>query len=232
MFNSVKPIMEDSMRICGTLLVAVMILMVPPVTAQEEALHSIAQKYDQNFQHIFAVQKEIKSLHPVLEILYPIAILEDGNIHIFDLNEKKNRYVLKKVAPDTMSLPQGIRAAFPLEVYDYKTVCVVSGEIFLESSAYATIFHEFVHCYQGQELETKLKEKLGVAQKAMREERYSWELEHPFPYEDQTFAEIYALILDAAAEKDAGTIARCFKSLREVLNRVVYEYMVWQEWKE
>lgn len=129
-------------------------------------------------------------------------------------------------------IKQNLRAAFPLEAYDYKTVCVVSGEIFLESSGYATIFHEFVHCHQGKELETKLKETLGVARKAMHEERYSWELEHPFPYEDRTFAEIYALILDAAGEQDIGTVARCRKSLREVLNRDDYEYMVWQEWKE
>lgn len=216
----------------GRILAVLGILMTPIVNAQDEALHSIAQKYNENLQQIIVLQKQIKSLHPVLNNLYPIAIVEEGNIHVFDLNERKNRYELKKVAPDSMSLQQGIRAAFPLEAYDFKTVCVVTGEIFLESAGYATIFHEFVHCYQGHELEAKLKEKLSVAQKAMQEKRYSWELDHPFPYEDKTVAEIYSLILNAAAEKDIGTVTRCCKSLREILNRDDYEYMVWQEWKE
>jgi hypothetical protein len=59
-----------------------------------------------------------------------------------------------------------------------------------------------------------------------------WEINHPFPYQDELFIEIYALFLEASFRGDEGTVQRCRMNLREVLNNEDFEYMLWQEWKE
>jgi hypothetical protein len=131
-----------------------------------------------------------------------------------------------------MILPEGVRAAFPLDFYDNKMACVVTGEVFDDLSGYVMIFHEFVHCAQTDCCENKLKSGLSVARQAREAGDYMWELNYPFPYEDSDFSEIYAIFLEAAAEGNVDTVLRCRTFLKETLNTPDYEYMVWQEWKE
>jgi len=131
-----------------------------------------------------------------------------------------------------MIVPEGIRAAFPLDFYENKMACVVSGDVFDDLSGYVMIFHEFVHCAQADCCEHKLKSGLSVAQQAQAANDYMWELNFPFPYEDSDFSEIYSLFLAAASEGEADKVLRCRTFLREVLNTPDYEYMVWEEWKE
>jgi hypothetical protein len=199
---------------------------------QEEEQTILIEKYIQNLQKLFEIQKKIDHIHPFLKKLYPVAIVAGDLFYVFDLDSSGRRYFLAKMAKPAMIVAEGIRAAFPLDFYDNKMACVVSGEVFDDLPGYAMIFHEFVHCAQTDCCENKLKSGLSVAQQSHAANDYMWELNHPFPYEDSDFSEIYTIFLEAAAEKDVDKVSRCRTFLKEVLNTPDYEYMVWQEWKE
>jgi hypothetical protein len=192
----------------------------------------MVEKYRNSLQKIFEVQKKIVRIHPFLKKLYPVAIVEEDLFYVFDLDSSRKRYVLAKLAKPAMILPEGVRAAFPLDFYDNKMACVVTEEVFDDLSGYVMIFHEFVHCAQTDCCENKLKSGLSVARQAQGAGDYMWELNYPFPYEDSDFSEIYAIFLEAAAEGNVDTVLRCRTFLKETLNTPDYEYMVWQEWKE
>jgi len=199
---------------------------------QDEGQTIMVEKYMQSLQKLFEIQKQIDRIHPFLKKLYPVAIVEGDLFYVFDLDSSKKRYVLAKLAKPAMILPEGVRAAFPLDFYDNKMACVVSGDVFDDLSGYAMIFHEFIHCAQTDCCENKLKLGLSVAQQAQASNDYMWELNHPFPYEDSDFSEIYSIFLAAATEGDADKVLRCRAFLKETLNTPDYEYMVWEEWKE
>lgn len=199
---------------------------------QEVAQTIIVEENKANLQKIFDIQKKIERLHPFLKKLYPVAIVEGDIFYVFDLDSSGKRYALAKMAKPAMIVPKGVRAAFPLDFYDNTMACVVSGEVFDDLSGYVTIFHEFIHCAQTDCCEYKLKSGLSVAQAAQAKNDFMWELNHPFPYDDSDFSEIYALFLEAASEGDADKVFRCRAFLKETLNTPDYEYMVWQEWKE
>lgn len=189
-------------------------------------------KYIQSLQKLFEVQKQIERLHPFLKKLYPVAIVEGDLFYVFDLDTSRKRYVLAKLAKPALIVPDGVRAAFPLDFYDNKMACVVTGDVFDELSGYVMIFHEFIHCAQTDCCEHKLKSGLSVAQKARAANDYMWELNHPFPYEDSDFSEIYSIFMEAAQEGTLEKVLRCRSFLKETLNTPDYEYMVWEEWKE
>ena len=198
---------------------------------QAEAPEEISAKYEQSLKKLVEVHKQIRSLHPLLKKLYPVAVVEGEDFYVFDVNAAGS-YELAESARPAMIIPQGIRAAFPLDFYENKMACVVSGDVFDDLSGYVMIFHEFIHCAQMDNGEPELKNRLRVAQRAQSEDDFMWELNHPFPYEDVQFVEVYSLFLETAAAGDSEGVARCRAFLREILNAMDYEYMVWQEWKE
>ncbi len=212
--------------LCAVLMALVM------VSGQTEEQAEVAKKYDASLQKIITLQKKIKGLHPFLKKLYPVAVVEEDVFFIYDIDPKTKRYVFMKAERPAMITPKGIRAAFPLNFYDNKMACVVSGEVFDDLSGYATIFHEFIHCAQMECCEQKLKSGLKVAQEAQGKDDFMWELDHPFPYEDNVFTEVYTIFLEVASKKDLEGVARCRTYLKEMLNAPDFEYMVWQEWKE
>ena len=200
--------------------------------AQSDEEQAAAAKYTESFKKLVELHAEVKGVHPLLEDLYPVAVVEGEVFYVFEVKETGGPYELVKTARPPMIVPEGVRAAFPLDFYDNRMACVVTGEVFDDLSGYATIFHEFIHCAQMADCELELKAKLTVAQDAEAAEDYMWELAHPFPYEDETFEEVYALFLERAAAGDEAAVTRCRAFLREVLNAQDFEYMVWQEWKE
>jgi len=199
---------------------------------QDEEQTVMVEKYIQSLQKIFDLQKKIERIHPFLKKLYPVAIVKGDLFYVFDLDPSKKRYVLAKLAKPAMIVPDGIRAAFPLDFYEDKMACVVTGDVFDDLSGYVMIFHEFVHCAQTDRCEHKLKSGLSVAQQAQAANDNMWELNHPFPYEDSDFSEIYAIFLEAASDGILDKVIRCRSFLKETLNKPDYEYMVWEEWKE
>ena len=102
----------------------------------------------QKLQKIFKIQKEIMDIHPLLERVFPIAIAKGGEFLIFDVDSSGKRYVFIKREPSPIPLPEKLRAAFPLEYYENRAVCVVTEDAFESLEGYVMIFHEFVHCHQ------------------------------------------------------------------------------------
>ncbi len=146
-------------------------------------------------QRIIGLQAEVGPLHPVLQNLYPVAVVDGDRFLIFDLDESKTGYRFLKEAPVPMPMPKGVRAAFPLEALDNRSACVVSPEVFDSARGYVTIFHEFVHCRQWETVEPALKGRLSIYRQAMEAGDYMWELSYPFPYENAEFAEDYPAAL-------------------------------------
>jgi hypothetical protein len=192
----------------------------------------VTLKYNSSLQKIFDAQNKIEDMHPFLKETFPIAIVEDNYFFVFDTDSSGEKYVLVKKAPTKMPLPKGVRAAFPLECYEGRVACVISSEIFESLEGYVTIFHEFMHCYQWETCELKLKKKLSIAQEAMAKNDYMWELNHPFPYRDSIFTETYSLFLKVLKENKSDDIFKYRSQLKQILSKSDFEYMVWQEWKE
>lgn len=193
---------------------------------------NIEDKYLSKFEELMKLQSQIEHIHPLLQHRYPVLIVEDNHLNIFDYDPHKKGYRLQHVEPDTIHLPQGIRAAFPMQSYGGKAIVVVSGDVFDSTGEQVTIFHENVHCYQYETCELKLRENIALAQKAKKEGDYSWELNYPFPYEDSEFAEYVPRYFQAIQSNDEVELRRLRRSIKEHLTGEQVEYMVWQEWKE
>jgi hypothetical protein len=192
---------------------------------------NIQDKYQSNLEELLKLQAQIEHLHPLLQHYYPIVIVEDSQLNIFAYDTYKKAYRLQRVEDDTMNLPQGIRAAFPMES-DGKVVVVVTGDVFDSIGEMVTIFHENVHCYQFENCEMRLRETIALAQKAKNEGDYMWELNYPFPYSDPEYVDYVEKLLTAIEANELDELLRLRRSIKQHLTDEQVEYMVWQEWKE
>lgn len=202
------------------------------VYSQQNADQPLIAKVDSALSKLVGIQKEIKTIHPFLQTLHPIAIVEGDDLFIFDFDSSAQKYQFQKKEPVPFPLSKGIRASFPLSSYSGKPSCIVSKEVFDSLNGYATIFHEFMHCNQSLTCEYKLKEKLKIAQVAAQKNDYSWEINHGFPYEDSVFVVRYSNFLKALENNNPKAIKESRVRLKQHLSQVDYEYLVWEEWKE
>ena len=131
-----------------------------------------------------------------------------------------------------MKFPSRLRASFPLDFYGNRTACVTSGDAFESLDGYILIFHEFIHCSQWESCELRIKQNLGIAQKAAAEKNDMWELNHPFPFDKEKFRDNYSSLLLAWEANNASEFFKLRKELKRTLSQDDFEYMVWQEWKE
>ncbi|MDI6402845.1 hypothetical protein QLX67_12630, partial [Balneolaceae bacterium ANBcel3] len=199
----------------------------------EEIAQILTEKYREHFAELLKYQKEFRDMHPLFEAHYPITIAVDDHFFVFDLDASNEQYEFVKSVASEMPLPEGLRAAFPLDFYDEKPAVVVSGDIFKERADFAVIFHEFVHCYQWNTVEPLLRENLPLAVESMKRGDFMWEINYPFPYRDKKFEELYGRFLEALYQGGSDEeIMVLRESIREVLDDVDYQYMIWQEWKE
>lgn len=190
------------------------------------------QQIDSSLEKLIRMNRLIKDIHPYLSNFHPVAIVKDGNYFIFDYDSIKNRYEFIKKEPTSFTLPKKVKASFPLSCYNNKPSCIVFKDIFKSLYGYVTIFHEFMHCNQAVICEGKLKEDMEIAQKAMEKNDYMWELNHKFPYNDSLFVTYYNQFLTAIENDDAIKIKSLRTQLKQYLEPIDYEYMIWQEWKE
>jgi hypothetical protein len=208
-----------------------------PVFKLQEGLASrewlpVQMKYAPQLQKLFELRAQIEDIHPLLAHLFPVAIVENDRFLVFDVDPSGKHYTFVQQAPTPMPIPQGVRAAFPLECYGGKPACIVTADVFDTLDGYVTLFHEFVHCYQYETCEEPLKATLNVARQAQAANDFMWELNHPFPYAESSFVETYTALLKAAAHQHPDTIRACRAELRAHLRARDFEYMIWQEWKE
>jgi hypothetical protein len=189
----------------------------------------MTSEYLPQLQQIVQLQQTIRDIHPFLEKLFPVAIFSDDQFFIYDLDPAGQEYIFARQVETPMPVPPQVRAAFPLESYDGRMVCVVTGDVFDELAGYVTIFHEFIHCHQYESGEQVVKQSLGIARKALAANDFMWELNHPFPYSAPNFVRAYQPVLEA---QSLAEIMPARRQLPEILSANDYEYMVWQEWKE
>lgn len=185
-------------------------------------------------QKLLELQSEIAHMHPSLERPYPVALASGGELTVYDVDPGEQCYRPAARLNFPIPLPDKVRAAFPLEDYDNRMVCVVTEDIFAEPGGYITIFHEFVHCYQFYTEEPQLKQTLPIARRAQQQGDFMWEINYPFPYSDKQFEERYsdflhALVAEAAA---AAAVETRRQAVQDVLSADDLDYLVWQEWKE
>ena len=179
-----------------------------------------------SIKQIFKIFEKINNLDKSLEQLYPIAVVENNVFFVFDLNLSGNQYEYKMDFPSQMILPNEILAAFPLEGYDGKMAAAVTHKAFDNIEGIVFIFHEFVHCFQYYHYEMKIKETLTIAQEAEKKHDYMWELNYPFPYNNEEF------IRKTMELNNGYDIRKYHTELKIILNEKEFEYMIWQEWKE
>lgn len=180
-------------------------------------------------QKVFEIQKQIQDIHPFLDRLFPIAVVENDRFLVYDVEPHGEAYRFVKETAVPMPMPRGVRAAFYLADYDNRMACVVTGDVFATLDGYVTIFHEFIHCQQAESGEPQLKQTLRVARKAQAVNDYMWEINHPFPYSAPGFVQLYQSLLNTHHLPEIETIHRQLKTL---LPPDDYEYLAWQEWKE
>ncbi|HSQ79184.1 MAG TPA: hypothetical protein VLN41_01185 [Candidatus Bathyarchaeia archaeon] len=181
---------------------------------------------------LFGLREKVRDLHPLLAKLYPVAVAKDKTLRIFTPDEAAKTYVLSKTVPEPFPIPEGIRAAFPLEALGGGPACVVTPEVFTQADGFVFILHEFVHCGQWATVEDKLKETLGLYRRAMEKKDYMWELQHPFPYDDARFVAAYGAMFAALRSGDGAGVRRSRTELAGLLSADDFDYMTWQEWKE
>lgn len=204
----------------------------PQVRHDQPVPAAAAKRFIPALNKILDTQAKVADLHVALMAPYPVAIVEGGQVLIFVPDPASRTFAPVKAVPDSMNLPKGIRAAMPLGVWDNRMACVVSGEVFDEPKGYVLILHEFVHCYQWDTCERKLKDGMAIFRTAMKKKDYMWELQYPFPYSRTEWVKLYGQWL-AAMEKGQGNVASGLRTeLRRLLSADDWEYMTWQEWKE
>jgi hypothetical protein len=193
---------------------------------------AVAARYRDQLAMIAACQKKVADLHPALAGLYPVALVENGQFYVFAPEAPGKGWRLAAQAPDKQHVPVGVRAAMPLDFWNYRMACVVTPDVFSQPGGYAVILHEFVHCYEWQTVEAKLKQGLAISREAMARGDYMWELQYPFPYGDAEVKRVYGSWLDALDRGRVKKAGRWRSRLRQGLNSRDWEYMTWQEWKE
>ncbi len=67
--------------------------------------------YVPKLKGISEIQERIQDIHPFLEKLFPVAIVEDGYFLVYDVNPGGNNYHFILKAPVPLPIPQGVRAA-------------------------------------------------------------------------------------------------------------------------
>ena len=200
--------------------------------SQVEQNIPISARIDSGLSELLQIQKKIKHIHPFLENFHPIAIHSQKQLYIYDYDTLSCKYNFVKNTPPPFPLVDGIRASFPLSVYDGKPTCIVSPDIFDSLEEIVLIFHEFIHCTQANTVEFKIKNELAIHQQAMQNNDFMWELNHKFPYSDSLFIKYYDELLNAINLNDHQKVEQSRESLKNHLKEIDFEYMVWQEWKE
>ena len=192
----------------------------------------MAEQFLKELQTLVEFQREVAGFHPAFEGRYPIAIVVDGEFLIYDWADDAEAYALVKTAPLHMAIPEGAMAAFPLAPYGGQTTAVVTPTIFERPDWQVMFLHEFVHCYQSKTGVNDLRERLSICREEEARGHVTWEIDHPFPFNDEAFVTAYTSFLQALTGDDPEAVSRVRKDLRRLLPLRDYEYMVWEEWGE
>lgn len=200
--------------------------------AQSFSEKELINKVDSSLAVLVNLQTKVKDVYPCLEEFQPVAVVYKDSLIIFDYDSAAQSYKLVKETIQPFPLPEGIQASFPLSVYNNYPTCIVNPKTFSTTAGYATIMHEFIHCCEYKSVETELKQTLEIYRDAMQNKDYSWEIAHPFPYNDSIFVNLYDNYKRALEKNEIKKAKEYrFRIIRH-LSGVDFDYMLWQEWKE
>lgn len=197
--------------------------------AREAPLASAAG-IEPGLSQVSAWREKAADIHHAFAKNYPVALVFGGQWRVFT-PAGENDWTLAFQGPAKQEVPVGVRAAMPLPFWENRMACVVSPDAFDSVAEIAVVLHEFVHCYEWETVETKLKEGMEVCREAMARRDYMWELQHPFPYDNAEVRRVYSLWQEELAKGNDAAAGRWRSMLRKGLNRRDWEYMTWQEWK-
>lgn len=185
-----------------------------------------------NLERLQEFHKEIKDIDISVSELHPVTLVEDNTFFIFDLNESGEKYEYKLESPTPMPMPKGVLASFPLDCYHEKSSAIISSSAFDSMEGYIFIFHEFVHCFQWENVERDIRATLEIERKNREINNYMWELTHPFPYEDPDFINETIELDSLFDNEDISGVFNYYSNMKNYLSKIDYEYMIWQQWKE
>jgi hypothetical protein len=189
-------------------------------------------KMDSSLIILVKVQTKVKDVYPCLEKFQPVAVPYKDSLIIFDYDSSENSYKLIKETTQPFPLHEGIQASFPLSVYDNKPTCIVNPKTFNSAVGYTTIMHEFIHCCQYNSVEPELKSNLEIYKTAMKNKNYSWEIAHPFDWDDSVLVNLYDTYKQALETNDIKSTKEYRFRIKRHLSGIDFEYLLWEEWKE
>lgn len=190
------------------------------------------KEYDSSLARLREIQYKIQDIHPLFQNNYPVTIVLDKCFYIYDIPSDYNEYEFIKSELCPYPIPVGVRAAFPIGAYNDKISAVVSDDVFEAQEGYVIILHEFVHCAQYNDCESELKYQLSIVQEYKKKNDYMWEINHPFPFADQTFIDLYTRYMGALSHYDYQGSMNLRRQFKQVISKRDLEYLIWQEWKE
>ena len=210
------------------------LILQPSLKNSEKGKHRFISNQENLMKKIIQLHKDIKHLDKSLIVLHPIAVVRDNIFYVFDIDEYGENYqfILEKENPVPMPIPEDVLAAFPLDFYENKSVAVIGENILNVPNNYVFLFHEFVHCYVGDNYEASIRKNLTIEKQQREANNMMWELNYQFPYDDDVFIEMTVKLNNASDDVKYETYINYHKAMKSYLSVTDFEYMVWQEWKE
>lgn len=166
----------------------------------------------------------------LIDKFYTIGIADRKEITLYYGKSIKDYEEIKRVS-FPFELDPGTRAAFPVEE-NGQSAAILGKDVFSTVEDMVVVIHEFVHCKQFETCYLKLKEELDIFQHYKSLNNYMWEIEHPFPYQNEDIKALYADYCRSLKNGTEKEIHGSKRKLKEKLYKMDFEYMVWTEWNE
>ena len=180
---------------------------------------------------ISALQAAIRDLHPLFDRLYPIGVVADDRLLVYDVDPGQRAYRLVRDSVIPGLVAEGTRTTVPLSDHGNRPVCIVTRDAFDTVDGCISVLHEFVHCAQWETCEPELSAGLRTAYKRVGQV-HVWEARYPFGYDNYRLDNSYRRMLVALEGGDLATGLSCHAAAAAVLSALDREFMIWHEWKE
>lgn len=178
-----------------------------------------------------ALQAAVRDLHPLFERLYPIGIVEEDRLLVYDVDPGRRSYRLVRNSVIPGPVFERTRTTVPLPDYGNRPVCVVTRDAFDSVDDCIAVLHEFVHCAQWEDCESELATALTMAYKRVGQV-HVWEARYRFGYDNDRLVYAYRHMLAALEAGDLATGLSWHADAVAALTSLDREFMLWHEWKE
>lgn len=178
-----------------------------------------------------ALQAAVRDLHPLFDRLYPIGVVDDDRLLVYDVDPGRRTYRLVRNSVIPGPISAGTRTTVPLSDYGNRPVCIVTRDVFDSVDDCIAVFHEFVHCAQWEAGESELATALTMAYKRVGQVSV-WAVRYPFGYDNDGLVYAYRRMFAALEAGDLATGLSWHADAASSLAPLDREFMIWHEWKE